>query len=240
MVGDCLSQVDEHPRQVAVAEGGGGMIQVLPSRVVGARQPSQDSLQRRAEHLEERIGAGVLTAIAYLVFSLLVSWQLALLAVVPLTLLMLLLLAGTASSFAAARIFCCDDQSGKQVCGDILPSACYGRAYRELGQSGRTSRVVEAPLTAEQRAANGQPQTDDLVDHSHLGGAEGHALEQEGRHQAAGEGVAQLVEHDQPQEGGRTRLAEVAAQAAEQGLEARPPRGPGRQRAAGAGDLRRG
>ncbi|MEZ5730369.1 MAG: ABC transporter ATP-binding protein, partial [Burkholderiaceae bacterium] len=34
---------------------------------------------------------GVLTAIAYLVFSLLVSWQLALLAVVPLTLLMLLL-----------------------------------------------------------------------------------------------------------------------------------------------------
>jgi len=66
---------------------------------------------------------------------------------------MSLLVAGNPSSFAAARIFCCDDQSGKQVCGDILPSACYGRAYRELGQSGRTSKVVEAPLTAEERAA---------------------------------------------------------------------------------------
>lgn len=68
-------------------------------------------------------------------------------------LLMSLAVAGTGSSFAAARIFCCHDESGKQVCGDILPSACYGRAYRELGQSGRTSRLVEAPLTAEERAA---------------------------------------------------------------------------------------
>jgi len=38
------------------------------------------------------------------------------------------------------------------VCGDILPSVCYGRAYRELGDSGRTSRLVDAPLTVEQRA----------------------------------------------------------------------------------------
>jgi len=74
-------------------------------------------------------------------------------AAVSVGLLIALVLAGSASSFAAARIFCCDDESGKQVCGDILPSACYGRAYRELGQSGRTSRVVEAPLTAEERAA---------------------------------------------------------------------------------------
>jgi len=33
-----------------------------------------------------------------------------------------------------------------------LPQACYGRAYRELGENGRTLRNVEAPLTAEQRA----------------------------------------------------------------------------------------
>lgn len=53
---------------------------------------------------------------------------------------------------AAANLYCCIDSSGKQVCADLLPQACYGRAYRELGESGRTVRVVEAPLSAEQRA----------------------------------------------------------------------------------------
>lgn len=53
---------------------------------------------------------------------------------------------------AATGLFCCIDATGKQVCGDILPQACYGRAYREIGASGRTLRNVEAPLTAEQRA----------------------------------------------------------------------------------------
>ena len=55
-------------------------------------------------------------------------------------------------TLAANTLFCCIDANAKQVCGDILPQACYGRAYRELGESGRTSRNVEAPLTAEQRA----------------------------------------------------------------------------------------
>ncbi len=54
-------------------------------------------------------------------------------------------------AFAAGTLYCCHDASGKQVCGDILPQACYGRAYREIGESGRTLRNVEAPLTAEQR-----------------------------------------------------------------------------------------
>lgn len=66
---------------------------------------------------------------------------------------LLLALAGFGSSHAASRIYCCHDASGKQVCGDTLPAACYGRAYRELGDSGRTANVVEAPLTREQRAA---------------------------------------------------------------------------------------
>jgi hypothetical protein len=66
--------------------------------------------------------------------------------------LLLLAVAASPSSFAAQTIFCCHDQSGRQVCGDILPSACYARAYRELGDSGRTARAVAAPLTAEQRA----------------------------------------------------------------------------------------
>lgn len=66
--------------------------------------------------------------------------------------LLLLAVAASPSSFAAQTIFCCHDQSGRQVCGDILPPACYARAYRELGDSGRTARAVAAPLTAEQRA----------------------------------------------------------------------------------------
>lgn len=50
------------------------------------------------------------------------------------------------------NFFCCTDASGKKICGDILPQACYGRAYRELGSNGQVIRSVEAPLTAEQRA----------------------------------------------------------------------------------------
>jgi hypothetical protein len=66
--------------------------------------------------------------------------------------LFLLVLSGAGSVMAAGQFYCCVDEQGKQVCGDILPHACYGRAYRELGSSGRTMRNVEAPLTAEQRA----------------------------------------------------------------------------------------
>jgi hypothetical protein len=56
------------------------------------------------------------------------------------------------SARAAGTLFCCSDPSGKQVCSDILPQECYGKAYREIGESGRTVRTIEAPLTAEQRA----------------------------------------------------------------------------------------
>lgn len=66
--------------------------------------------------------------------------------------LALIALCSAGHAAAAGTLFCCADESGKQVCGDILPQACYGRAYRELGESGRTTRHVEAPLTAEQRA----------------------------------------------------------------------------------------
>jgi hypothetical protein len=61
-----------------------------------------------------------------------------------------LFIAGSAA--AAGQLYCCVDDHGKQVCGDLLPQVCYGRAYRELGSSGRTVRNVEAPLTVEQRA----------------------------------------------------------------------------------------
>lgn len=65
--------------------------------------------------------------------------------------LLLATLTGT-SALAAGNFFCCNDASGKQVCSDILPQACYGRAYRELGSNGQTIRTVDAPLTAEQRS----------------------------------------------------------------------------------------
>ncbi|MDR1367689.1 MAG: hypothetical protein LBJ76_03105 [Candidatus Accumulibacter sp.] len=53
---------------------------------------------------------------------------------------------------AAGKFFCCNDATGKQTCGDILPQACYGRAYREVGENGMIVRHIEAPLTPEQRA----------------------------------------------------------------------------------------
>lgn len=68
-----------------------------------------------------------------------------------LPLLLSLLLQGGALA-AAPRIYCCHDPSGRQVCGDTMPSVCVGRAYREVGESGRTARQVEAPLTPEERA----------------------------------------------------------------------------------------
>ena len=65
----------------------------------------------------------------------------------------LALLIGLSSPVVAAgQFFCCNDTSGKQVCGDILPHECFGRAYRELGSTGQTVRNVEAPQTPEQRA----------------------------------------------------------------------------------------
>lgn len=53
---------------------------------------------------------------------------------------------------AQMRIFCCDDASGRKVCGDFLPEACQGRAYEERDNRGFVSKTVEAPLTPEQQA----------------------------------------------------------------------------------------
>jgi hypothetical protein len=52
---------------------------------------------------------------------------------------------------AAARIVCCD-VDGKRTCGDPAPSQCDSRSKTVFGKGGVT-KEVEAPLTAEQRAA---------------------------------------------------------------------------------------
>ncbi len=49
--------------------------------------------------------------------------------------------------------YCCSDGSGKQICSDVLPKECYGRAYREINRQGVTVKRVDAPMSAEQRAA---------------------------------------------------------------------------------------
>lgn len=68
------------------------------------------------------------------------------------TLTLSLVLGLYANVAAAGNLYCCFDADGKQVCGDLLPRACYGRAYREIGVNGRTVRNIDAPLTADQRA----------------------------------------------------------------------------------------
>lgn len=47
--------------------------------------------------------------------------------------------------------YCCNDSSGRQVCSDVLPKQCYGRAYREISSQGVTVKRIDAPLTVEQR-----------------------------------------------------------------------------------------
>jgi hypothetical protein len=67
--------------------------------------------------------------------------------------LLALFIAWAAPSVHAERTtYCCSDEQGRQICSDILPQACWGRAYREIDSRGLTVRRVEAPLTPEQRA----------------------------------------------------------------------------------------
>lgn len=77
-------------------------------------------------------------------------------AVLRVELRLLILILGCALAWPAAAqgtrgmvIYCCDI-GAQQVCGDILPEACFGRAYREVNPSGTIRRVVAAPLTPEE------------------------------------------------------------------------------------------
>ena len=51
-------------------------------------------------------------------------------------------------------VFCCMD-NGHQVCGDVLPTPCFGKSYREMSPQGTVRRLVEAPLTPGQLARRG-------------------------------------------------------------------------------------
>lgn len=52
---------------------------------------------------------------------------------------------------AAANTFCCE-ANGKTYCDDGIPAACYGKAYRQLNNSGVVIKQYAAPLTPEQKA----------------------------------------------------------------------------------------
>ena len=55
---------------------------------------------------------------------------------------------------AQAAIYCCDSASGRQICADVLPVQCYGRAYRIMNRQGMVLEEVGRPLTEEEiRAA---------------------------------------------------------------------------------------
>ncbi|NMG29422.1 hypothetical protein [Aromatoleum evansii] len=67
-------------------------------------------------------------------------------------LLVALLFGLTLANTAGAKVYCCEDANGRRQCGDVLPQACYGRAYREMGPQGTIKREVSAPLTADEIA----------------------------------------------------------------------------------------
>lgn len=64
----------------------------------------------------------------------------------------LLLLVQEATAAGTTTITCCEDGAGRRICADVLPPACYGRAYREISSQGVVTKVVPAPMSAEERA----------------------------------------------------------------------------------------
>lgn len=67
--------------------------------------------------------------------------------------LLLLVVSPPLHAQAGKTIFCCEDEAGQRVCGDVLPQQCYGRAYRELSPQGVVRKEVAAPLTKAEIAA---------------------------------------------------------------------------------------
>lgn len=53
---------------------------------------------------------------------------------------------------AAAQLYVCTTAQGKTVSADRPPNECAGRPIRELRADGSTRRVIEPPLTEEQKA----------------------------------------------------------------------------------------
>jgi hypothetical protein len=58
-----------------------------------------------------------------------------------------------AAPLAGAQLYVCTDARGRTITGDRPPPECADRPVRELRSDGSVRRVIEPPLTAEQKAA---------------------------------------------------------------------------------------
>lgn len=58
----------------------------------------------------------------------------------------------TLAAGAGPSIFCCESASGQRVCGDVLPQACYGRAYWRMAGDGTVIERFAAPMSDTERA----------------------------------------------------------------------------------------
>jgi hypothetical protein len=70
--------------------------------------------------------------------------------IVPRGLAALLLVVGP---LAQAQLYVCTDARGRTITGDRPPPECADRAVRELRTDGSVRRVIEPPMTPEQKAA---------------------------------------------------------------------------------------
>lgn len=52
----------------------------------------------------------------------------------------------------AGNMLCCQDATGRRLCGDSLPEQCRGRPYKVLDAAGNVIKEVGPPMTAEQKA----------------------------------------------------------------------------------------
>ncbi len=67
---------------------------------------------------------------------------------------MLAALLASPAALAASEFYCCQSpQTGRRVCGDTLPAACLGQAYRVYDRAGNPLRDVAPPPTAEEKQA---------------------------------------------------------------------------------------
>lgn len=65
-------------------------------------------------------------------------------------------LAALLSMSASAQLYVCTTRSGKTLSGDRPPEECADRTIRELRSDGSVRRVIEPPLTDEQKAQREQ------------------------------------------------------------------------------------
>jgi chromosome segregation ATPase len=71
----------------------------------------------------------------------------------------------TASAGAQAAVFVCTAPDGRKITSDRVPTECGNNPIRELRPDGSVRRVIEPPLTAEQRAERAAQQRREQQEH---------------------------------------------------------------------------